>query len=137
MAFTAFQFGFQAGAFQVVVGASPAPRPGGGHKDKYIGQSYEISKYTWEQAERERRSLEAQREEAKIALKAKEYQIQALEDKRLRDLADQKMQAQLLQYLVELQALQAEQQRLEEMIAWYIREEDDILTILYCLPFAT
>lgn len=140
-----FTTGFQSIAFQCVL--NPIIQGGGGrtHKERYTppaqkkeshANSFELSKHQWEMEEYEKRKkLMAAAEEARLAEAANKYKIEALEFERLKDLANASLQQQLRDLLLESLYLEAQRIRAEEMLTFYMREEDDILAILYSMPF--
>jgi DNA repair ATPase RecN len=131
-----FTAGFQSFAFQTVgyggVVVPPFLPNGGAIRRDYVPTYYEI--------ENHKRKLEALRDSEREAEAQRlniQYKIEALELKRLRDLADEAMQRELI-------ALMREQYILDEILkdlqlkkaAWE-REQDDILILLMSLPFYT
>lgn len=100
--------------------------------------------YSWERTKREyerqqRKYLEDQKrlKETKELVSNKEAELAALEAKRLEDLADQKMQLELIALMKELQRLEQERLELEAAIRFFLLEEDAIIALLYSMPFVT
>lgn len=124
---------FQCGIFDPLVFDTNCNINGGAKEVKYSRQSYELGKFEYEEKQR----LEAQQRENKTELETNEAEIQALEAKRLNDLADQVLQLELLDLFKQQQELLERQRHIEEMLLFWIREEDDLMAILYSLPFMT
>lgn len=146
--YIAFSYGFQLGAFQVFLPLQQQGQGGGvlvtgsniahvdePRKDKYAGQSYEISKFNWEEAQRQKQALKAKTQEVAEKLRAKELQIEVIEKKRLRRLNDEFLQKELLKHLRELKILSDYHQMMLNAYNIFLREEDDILAVLLSLPF--
>jgi len=79
------------------------------------------------------RDIERKFEEARLELKSTETKIENLEFRRLRDLADQAMQAELLRLLMAQQELQALIAALEQQKLMALNDDEDFLTLLMCL----
>lgn len=124
--------GFQLVAFQTVFGGSqPAntnnPNGGSPYRDKeYQPTQYELM---------HRAELEKKLQTTKLDIKDNSREIERLELKRLRDLADQKMQLELLALLREEQRLRELFAVLQEQELIRMRQDDDMLVLLMCANF--
>lgn len=121
--------GFQSNGFQVVVAAIQRAF-NGNSVEPYQSSSHELQRIRKEQLAFTRKI-----DEVKTEQRAVDYKLEDLEFRRLRDLADENMQLELLLLLQRQQELQNllaeyEQQRLRRII-----EEDDIIVLSMCLPF--
>lgn len=132
--YSAFQWSaFQWNAFQIARNNASAPLAPNGNRPRdweYTPTHYEL--------ENHRRKLEQYKDsqrEAEVELVAVQYKIEDLELKRLRDLADETMQMQLLGLLKEQQIIQQILVELQIKKERWRREEDDILILLLSLPF--
>ena len=126
-----FSSGFQSFAFQTVSAIKAVKAAFNGNSvEPYQSSAHELQRIRREQSAFTRKIAEVKTEQ-----RAVDYKLEALEFRRLRDLADENMQLELLLLLQrqgELQNLLVdyEQQRLLR-----IREEDDFLCVMMCLPF--
>ena len=98
-------------------------------------EPYQSSSHELQRIRREKLAFTRKIEEVKGEQRAVDYKLEDLELRRLRDLADENMQLELLLLLQrqgELQNLlvEYEQQRLRR-----IMEEDEIIVLSMCLPF--
>lgn len=120
---------FQNNAYQIA--RAILKKGGGGRTHDYIG-AQETFKRTYQE---EQRRLQEERAKAEKLLAAKEVEISKIEAKRLEALADKALQIRLMMLLKQLQELQDQKAELERLIQFWISEEDDLLAILYSLPF--
>jgi hypothetical protein len=123
---------FQRSGFQIAgYGAAPSLTPnGGGRHREYQPTYYEL--------ENHRRKLKAYKDserETELELKSVEYKIEDLEFRRLRDLADETMQLQLIALIKEQQILTMLLKELQMKKEQWRKEEDDILILLMSQPF--
>jgi len=129
--FIAFQSNaYQRSGYQINGGVKSDVRPAGG---KSNAASYHLSRHEYEVKEFNR--LQTERLEAQKALEAKELEIADLEKKRAKLLANQQMQSQLLLLFMEAKRLEDERLRLEELVARFMRDEEECYILLMCLPF--
>jgi len=83
---------------------------------------------------REQRAIERRLEEAELNLKATQIKVEELEFKRLSDLADQAMQAELLFLLSQQQELEQILYGLQQQKLRALNEDDELLMLLMALP---
>lgn len=123
--------GFQTFAFQTVGGAVAIPAPNGNRPRRdYTPTYYEI--------ENHRRKMEAikdSEQEAEIQLRSVQYKIDELEFKRLRNLADEAMQIELILLLREQFIINEALKDLQKQKELWRRQDDDLLILLMSLPF--
>ena len=100
------------------------PITNGGAKRAYQPTSYEL---------RARRELEDKLNNAELDVKAAQIKIENLEFKRLRDLADEAMQLELLMLLKEEQRLQKILDSIIQKKLAVLRDDDDFAVLLMCL----
>lgn len=113
-------------AFQVARNRSAAsPAPNGNRRQEYQPTYYELQ---------ERREIERKFKEAQVELKSTQIKIEALEFKRLRDLADQAMQLELLQLLAQQDKLMRLIERLQQQKLRALQDDDDFIALLMYLP---
>ena len=127
----AFQnFAFQTvGAGIAVVTAALNPNGGSPYRD-YTPSYYEV--------ENHRRKIEAFRDserEAEVQLKSINYKLEELELRRLRNLADETMQLELIALLKEQFIINEILKELQIKKAAMMRDEDDMLIILLSMSF--
>lgn len=126
--------GFQSNAFQSnawqIVGAVAAITPNGGA----IRREYQPTYYELENHRKKIEAVKDSEREAEIELKSVEYKIEDLEFRRLRDLADETMQSELIALLKEQQILTLILQELQIKQQRWRREEDDILILIMSCP---
>jgi hypothetical protein len=134
MGFSAFQFGFDHG-YQVIYGDGIVH--GGGSPSPYSWERTRKAREQEEMQRRERSRLAEQKRIAEFKLRAKEEEIAELERMRMLDLADQRMQLQLMALLQEAHQLELERQRLENLLIIFMREDDDLIAILLCASNVT
>lgn len=129
--FSAFQStAYQNNAFQIVGAGDATLPPNGNGRREYVPTYYEL--------ENNRKKLQKYKDaerEAQIELLSIEYKIEDLELKRLRDLADEAMQLQLIGLLKEQQIFQQILRELQIQKEKLRRDEDDILILLMSMPF--
>lgn len=123
--------GFQTFAFQSV-GSAPAPLTPNGNRQRrdYTPTYYEI--------ENHRKKLEELRDserEAEVQLKSLQYKIDDLELKRLRNLADEAMQMELIVLLREQFIINEVLKDLQAKKALWRQQDDDLIILLMSLPF--
>lgn len=127
--------GFQSFAFQTigtgiaVVTAALTPNGGSPYRD-YTPSYYEV--------ENHRKKIEAFKDserEAEIQLKAVQYKIEDLELRRLRNLADETLQLELIALVKEQFIINEILKELQIKKAAMMRDEDDMLILLMSLPF--
>jgi len=117
---------FQSNAFQTSLSTQLIPN--GGRSREYQPYAYELQN-NQAIADRQREDkLEAENE-----ARAVQYKLDDLEFRRLRDLADESMQLELLALLQQQQDLQNLLVELELQRLIRQRNEDDLLVILMCL----
>ena len=117
---------FQSNAFQTSLSTQLIPN--GGRNREYQPYAYELQN-NQAIADRQREDkLEAENE-----ARAVQYKLDDLEFRRLRDLADESMQLELLALLQQQQDLQNLLVELELQRLIRQRNEDDLLVILMCL----
>jgi len=123
--------GFQSG-YQIVIAGNVAPIPAynGNSIEEYKSSAHELARIAKETAFYANKIQETKNEQRAI-----EYKLDDLEFRRLRDLADEQMQLELLMLLQEQQRLQLLLIQLQQKELMILRDEDDILTILMSLPF--
>lgn len=133
MGFSAFQPAYQHSAYQVIPGVAK-PYIGGGSPDNYY---WDRVKDAIRDDDRIRKLNEVERERIKAEqeLALKEREIENLELKRLKALANQELQEQLLALLIEAQRLEQDRLYLEGLVKWLRMQDDDIMVILMSLPF--
>lgn len=133
MGFSAFQPAYQHSAYQVIPTVG-RPYTGGGSPDNHY---WDRVKDAIRDDDRIRKLNEVERERIKAEqeLALKEREIENLELKRLKALANQELQEQLLALLMEAQRLEQERLYLEGLVKWLRMQEDDIMVILMSLPF--
>ena len=124
-----FATGFQSIGFQAVVTLVQKAFSG----NRY--EPYQSSSHELQRIRKEQLAFTRKIDEVKTEQRAVDYKLEDLEFRRLRDLADENMQLELLLLLQRQQELQNllveyEQQRLRRVI-----EEDDIIVLSMCLPF--
>lgn len=121
---------FQRSGFQIAnYGIGLNPNGGGRHRE-YQPTYYEL--------ENHRRKLEAYKDserETELELKSVEYKIEDLEFRRLRDLADESMQLELIALIKEQHILNQILRELQIKKEMWRREEDDIIVIMMSMPF--
>jgi hypothetical protein len=122
--------GFQINAFQYNVGLGAVATPNGNRKREYSPYAYELQ---------HRRAMELRfkerEEEAEAEIVQLKYKIDELELKRLRDLADEAMQAELLVLLKEEQRLMKLLADLQAKELARRKDEDSFLVLLMCSVF--
>ena len=130
-----FTAGFQNFAFQTVgagiavVTAALNPNGGSPYRD-YTPSYYEV--------ENHRRKIEAFRDserEAEVQLKSINYKLEELELRRLKDLADETMQLELIALLKEQFIINEILKELQIKKAAMMRDDDDMLIILMSMSF--
>ena len=125
-----FQYGFMPG-YQVVYITTKIPAPNGNsNNEPYQSSSHQIQQFNKESAKYTDKILEVEND-----VRAVEYRLEDLEFRRLRDLADEAMQMELLQLLQEQQQLQLLLLDLQQKELMMLREEDDFLVLLMAVPF--
>jgi len=82
---------------------------------------------------RERREIERKFEEAQLNLKATEIKIEEVEFRRLRDLADQALQMELLGLIGQQQQLERLLEQLQQQKLRALNDDDDFIALLMCL----
>lgn len=112
-------------------GLPPPPKP----PQATPGYSWERTRHYLEQRERKLREALEKKAQNEARIAAKEAEIARLEAKRAKDLANQAMQIELRDMLKQLAAFEQEQKRLVAILEFYKREEDDMICLLYSLPF--
>ena len=140
MAYAAFQTNaYQRNAYQVT---SFTPRIVYGGGGTYRGSSSNDNGYSWEQTARilEKRrqeflKLKQQEADNQRRLEEQQAEIEKLEQRRSSDLANQAMQVELLNMMQHMQALDLEAKRINDLLMVFMREEDDIVALLYAIPF--
>lgn len=124
--------GFQNNAYEIITifgNSSPAPN---GNKE-YVPSYYELQRI---ERLNKIEHTKARKQIAENDLRAKEWQIEELELKRLREgLADQRLQAELLELFLERQQILLAQAELERLILEMMEEDEAIVVILLTLPF--
>lgn len=124
-----FITGFQSVGYQSVWGGTPANdlTPNGGSPYRpYQPYHYELV---------HRAKLEKKLQETKLDIIDNTREIERLELKRLRDLADEKMQRELLVLLEKEQKLRTLLAELQEQELIRMRQDDDVLVLLMCANF--
>lgn len=125
-----FTSGFQSFAFQTVGYGESALKPNGGAIRYYTPSYYEIANH--------RKKLEAIRDserEAEIQLVQLQYKIEELELKRLRNLADEAMQMELILLLREQFIINEVLKELQARKELWRQQDDDLLILLMSIPF--
>lgn len=79
------------------------------------------------------RAIEREFEDAQISLRITDSKIESLEFKRLHDLADQAMQAELLGLLAQQNELMQLLEKLQKERLRVLRDDEEIVAILMCL----
>jgi len=133
--FSAFQpSAYQRNAYQINSGVAVDNTQGGGKKNNtnYSNSRWD-SRHEWENDQLKR--VKAEKEQAERDLQAKEVEIAALEKKRAKLLADQRMQAELMLMFIEAKRLEDERLRLELAIKRFMQDEEEVYILLMCLPF--
>lgn len=95
--------------------------PNGNRRQEYQPTYYELQN---------QRAIERQFEEAELDLKANEIKIEELEFKRLRDLADQAMQLELLQLMAQQQELMLLIEELQQQKLRVMRDDDEFVLLM-------
>lgn len=113
-------------AYQIARGAAAAIAldPNGNRNREYQPTYHEL---------KERREIERKLEEAELNIKANQIRIEELEFKRLRDLADQAMQLELLQLLAQQNELQMMLDALQQQKLRALNDDDEFVALLMCL----
>lgn len=127
-----FATGFQSFAFQSA-GYGISTLSPNGNSDRL--REYTPTYYELENTRQKLKKFKDAEKEVELGLASIQYKIEELEFERLRDLADEKMQLQLISLLKEQQIMQ---QILKELIIQKERarrEEDDLMMLLMSLPF--
>jgi hypothetical protein len=106
------------------VGEGNALAPNGGARREYQPYHYELQN---------RREIEKKFKEAELDLRATTIKIEALELKRTSDLADEKMQAELLMLLAEQNRLMQLIDTLRQQKLKVLRDDEEFLTLLMYL----
>lgn len=124
MAFSAFQSNVcQSMGFQIV--RRKTLTPNGNRKREYQPTYYELQ---------QRRAIEREFEKAELDLKSNQIKIEDLEFRRLRDLADESMQKELLLLIIQQNELQQLFNRLHQQKLKALSDDDEFLMLLMCLP---
>lgn len=136
MGYTAYQLGaYQTSGYQI---DSLHAKGGGGRVHDYTN-SFEQSRWKWEKDEQEKNKLEVKLNKVEVNIKNRNIQIDKIQEQRLQDLTNTKLQLQLVRLAKEAeeQRLQLEyiQEQIKVIEMFWLREEEDIMAILYSLPF--
>ena len=129
--FSGFQSNsFQRNAWQILSGgAVPAPpAPNGNRRIEYTPTSYEL-----ENARRKLQKFKDEEREAKVELLSIDYKLEELELRRLRDLADESLQLELIALLRQQQIFQQIYNELQNQRM--MEEDNELLILLASLPF--
>jgi chromosome segregation ATPase len=120
---------FQSFAFQTVVGIV-ALTPNGGAPEPYQSSSHQIQQFNKESAKYAEKI-----QQVKTEARAVEYKLDDLEFRRLKDLADEAMQLELLLLLQEQQNLQLLLVDLQEKESMMRMLDDEFLILIMAQPF--
>jgi len=105
---------------------------GGGKAPGY--KPVHVQRYEWQM---EQKALRDQQDKLEKQREAKERQIEALEEKRKKDLADQKAQQKLIALMAEAYRIEQEEIAILARLRFLMQQEEDILILLYSLPFVS
>lgn len=131
--FSGFQANaYQSNAYQIISGQGNGIVYGGGG---YYDRVKHGRKTILERERLERERLEAKRLNLQAEIDAKEAQVAAIEVQRLDDLANQQLQLELMAALQILHDMEQERLALNVLIMQFMREDDDLLALMYCIPF--
>ena len=129
--FGGFQTGFQSGYQIVKSGAIDViPAYNGNSIQEYQSSAHELANIAKETAKYAEKIQETKTEQ-----RAVEYKLEDLEFRRLKDLADEQMQLELLMLLQEQQRLELLLLDLQHKELILRRNEDDFLVLMMSVPF--
>jgi len=97
--------------------------------------SWELTREVLKRRKDEYDALEQEKRDNELLAKQKEEEVERIEAKRLSDLSDEFLQAQLLRNLRQLEEIRLQQELINQRILMFMRDEEDIFIILSSLPF--
>ena len=92
--------------------------------------SYERTKRAFDRQRQERERLEREKQNSERLAREKQLEIERIESKRLSDLSDQFLQAQLIKLLKENEAIKNAILLIEQRLRFMAMDEEDVMIIL-------